>query len=622
MRGTGLLGTSVPITMTQDTEELLMNRSRPRGQLSMPTVPNLSPKINAEDDLASWRTLAPDIMTPNLQETVDMFRRSMSFSILQEMSGRPPAEVRRSIQNKLWRPKDEEMRLPTDWERLLVYVVRAGGRAFMLSYGLRSVTSFLLTLIKVMRSRHPLDRRALKAAFVGEDTTRFALMFGLWVTIYKFVNNALRLLSSFHKTAPSQPGLRRTLTQPSLHKMDEGEEGLTMKRTFQSEKREKRTRFEHLLACDSRARNWHPYAAGAVSALALLVGKQSLVQSFVPQLFVRGLEGTYRHARANGWINIPYGNVLVFGFANIMIITTWLGAPRYLSRGYKVWMDKASNVPLPAINMAEQAANNSAISPWALLDLYGGTIPNPVSENPLVFPDEPPNKHARFGISGEVTAKLQRWFEHGDSNCYPSCAISHPYSTNHWIVSLRNFYDAWRFVIPVYLTLYFVPTLFLRTRSLFFTPRQTILRILIGAARSSAFLGMYALIMKTGFCTLHSMSDAITYSPRLSKSRIMKRVAAILGDNRLKAVPGFLTCLSLFVEHKKRRSELTAYVLPKALECMWGQGRDLGIFPHVPAGNLVLACISLSMIMGTYAHHPESLSGLVSLVLYQFVGRN
>ena len=98
--------------MTQDTEELLMNRSRPQGQLSMPTVPNLSPKINAEDDLASWRTLAPDIMTPNLQETVDMFRRSMSFSKLQEMSGRPPAEVRRSIQNKLWRPKDEEMRLP------------------------------------------------------------------------------------------------------------------------------------------------------------------------------------------------------------------------------------------------------------------------------------------------------------------------------------------------------------------------------------------------------------------------------------------------------------------------------------------------------------------------------
>ena len=90
----------------------------------------------------------------------------------------------------------------------------------------------------------------------------------------------------------------------------------------------------------------------------------------------------------------------------------------------------------------------------------------------------------------------------------------------------------------------------------------------------------------------------------------------------MKVIAGFFSCLSLFVEHKHRRSELTAYVMPKAMEAYWAAGRERGLLPHVPYGDFLLAMVSVSMIMGAYTHNPTSLSRLVHLVIYQFMGRN
>lgn len=110
--------------------------------------------VDSEDELSAWRDLQSGATTPNVQEAVENLKRSLSFSTLHEMSTNPSSELRRNLQNKLWRPKDEEARLPSDWERLIVHVVRAGARAFMLAYGLRSSISALIALIKSLRSRY------------------------------------------------------------------------------------------------------------------------------------------------------------------------------------------------------------------------------------------------------------------------------------------------------------------------------------------------------------------------------------------------------------------------------------------------------------------------------------
>lgn len=72
-------------------------------------------------------------------------------------------------------------------------------------------------------------------------------------------------------------------------------------------------------------------------------------------------------------------------------------------------------------------------------------------------------------------------------------------------------------------------------------------------------------------------------------------------------VSGFATCLSLFVEEKKRRKELAMYVLPKGLEALWSVSdpshislftklmvlrpqvlRRKSYVPFVPGGEIVL----------------------------------
>lgn len=456
-------------------------------------------------------------------------------------------------------------------------------------------------------------------------------MFGLWSTLFKFVNNALRLLTPFPKRIDSTP--TRSRTEPVLPQQDQKvneDDGLSMTTKHRKHKHHKHSKHhgkgehKHLSSFDPRVRYWHPYVSGAISSVALLIERKSLVQSFGPQLFVRGLEGSYRFARFRGYIDVPYGSILVFAFANMQIIWAWLTNQSLLNPSYNRWVTKASDLPQKLLDNIMGCSPNFPVgnNPWLLEELFGGQLPEPISTNPLRYPSIPPNKYFVKGVSGGTVAKMYQYFESGHPLQFPSCALSHPYSNNHFRVVLTNLYERWKWILPVYLTLYVVPTTFLRPRTFLRDPKNTILRLFLSASRSSAFLATYIAIVKGLFCLFHSTADNIRYSPTLSKSTFAMKISDTLQDGRMYMLAGFLSCLSLFVEQPRRRGELSAYVLPKALESYWALGRQSGYLPHVPYGDFWLASISISLIMGTYTHHPESLSRLVSLVIYQFLGRN
>lgn len=91
--------------------------------------------------------------TPNISETAAHLRRSLSVSGLAELTHLPPGQLRKNVGNKIWRPQDEEARIPGDWERLMVHVVRAGIRAGTLAFGLRATVSLVFTLLKGLRTK-------------------------------------------------------------------------------------------------------------------------------------------------------------------------------------------------------------------------------------------------------------------------------------------------------------------------------------------------------------------------------------------------------------------------------------------------------------------------------------
>lgn len=412
--------------------------------------PLSAPNVPMTGEGGTWELEQPSgASTPNLSEAVDQIKRSLSITALQDLSAKTPSEVGRSIQKTLWRPHDDEARIPSDWERLLVHVIRAGSRSFMLSYGLRSTFTFIITLIKSLRRRTLPRRDQLMNALVGEATVRFALAFGVWTAVYKFVNNALRLLTPYPKGSSGRKALKRRATAPAGSIVNESDDGLTLAANVKKKEERKKLEWKHLSAYDPRVRSWHAYAAGAVSSVAFLLESQGFVRALGLQLFVRGLEGSYRHLRAKGIVDIPHGAIILFGLANVQILMSWLGAPQFLDPSYKSWIDKASGLPKACLNTYFTTHYFGEANPWALVELLGGEVPEPISTNPLRFADIPPTKQCPKGITGRTVAQVFRWMEKGDPSHFPTCALSHAHSHNHLYVTYENFMIAWKFIMYV-----------------------------------------------------------------------------------------------------------------------------------------------------------------------------
>lgn len=85
---------------------------------------------------------------------------------------------------------------------------------------------------------------------------------------------------------------------------------------------------------------------------------------------------------------------------------------------------------------------------------------------------------------------------------------------------------------------------------------------------------------------------------------------------------GAISGFALLVEEKRRRAELTMYVLPRGLESTWCMLKGKGWLPIIPGGESLLCSLGMGMIMSTYQYDPEHLSGLIRRVLYQFIGPN
>lgn len=492
--------------------------------------------------------------------------------------------------------------------------------------------------------------KAFLLAVFGADNIRFSLMFATWTTLYKATSNSLRLLTPIppSKTRPTrsksnpegsstvgsqlnsgdvsaEEGLESghasgTATPNSGWKELEGKEGAERAEVKAKQKMRAFMR-------DPRSKVWHAYIAGAISALAIMIDKKDNRVSLAQQLLVRGLEGTYNSAHSKGLITIPHGAVISFGLACGQIMYAWLNQPHTLPKSYISWITQASHISPTALPIHRDIMRNNKSEASKAIPLFpDGKIPSPMptSGESLRFPNLAPNKSNRRGVTGKSVKGVIDYMKSQDEGkklYHIPCEIVHPWENNHFWSPIDRFLEVTRWILPVYMTLHFVPAVFLRMRAFRKDPIRVFLRSLFGSVRSSSFLGVFVIIFQTAFCTLHQIHDRISSSPTLSANTpiwLQKFLVSTIAHWGA----GFLTCLSLFVEHKRRRTELAMYVLPKGMESAWSVARQRSWLPFVPGGDLLLTSAGMSLIMGTYAQNPEHLSGLVRRIVYQFVGRN
>ncbi|WVQ73232.1 hypothetical protein IAR50_002798 [Cryptococcus sp. DSM 104548] len=517
--------------------------------------------------------LKSDPGTPNFSETADQIRRTLSLASLDQLAilsashterTKLIAEVSRAGRELVWRDASERPLLPQDTERAALLALKRGLRSFILAFSVRSGVNVLLLLFRLLRRVHPrLTLLLFLRTIFSPDSWRFASMFGSFTFLYTYTLHLLRLAPpwGYIKKRFRYGWWREVSFGPPEREGSEGE------------------------------RRWQAAVAGAVGSLALLWETKGRRTGVSQQMFVRGLQAAYNQYTPRLGIHIPHGDVLLFGACCGQIMFAFLMSPETIPKEYNNWIRSASRVPQFAIT-----ANRTQVRQ--------GFVGEEMVQQALNFK----------GITPQNRIKLLNFLTSIRSGHKPAtapCAMVHPWRNHCTTTNLARFFAVFRFMLPMYSALHLIPMLVLRRHSMRKNPMGMLGRAVMGIGRSCSFLGMFVLIYQTLFCARVQT---------LEHRRGPTWLRSLLQHKQVFWGMGFATCLSLFVEEKKRRAELTMYVLPRALESAWSGARKRAWVPIVPFGETILGAVAMGMVMDAYKHQPDALSGIVRKLLFQIIG--
>jgi len=194
-------------------------------------------------------------------------------------------------------------------------------------------------------------------------------------------------------------------------------------------------------------------------------------------------------------------------------------------------------------------------------------------------------------------------------------SFNHPTSDSCMVHLVKLWPLVARWIMPVYAAVHFVPPLLFRRKAVLKEPARYLSRFFIGTLKSSAFLATFVAIYQGLVCYQRHVWFFL-------QSRGWSKLADLVTHRCGAWLFGFATCLSLFVEEKRRREELALYVLPRALESGWISLRSYGLVPkEIPLGGaLWLNVIGVTILMDTWRFDRQALSSLVRNILWQSVG--
>ncbi|KAJ3759818.1 hypothetical protein EV360DRAFT_93925 [Lentinula raphanica] len=540
-------------------------------------------------------------------------------------------ETLKEARKIVWRDRGEPVAELADVEECLKWALKGGLRAATLAFNIRAGFNIVLALIRLpsVPKKHRLT--LIQRAIFGLDTWRFAAMLGSFVSLYKFLLNALPFLipsirapqneypSAFDDEDDETEDLPTTVFDITVPPTPGGNTGTPVMLTHRqrTERLSLSTQAQRILI-RKKTRRWHAALAGAIAGgLGVLWETRGRRVTIAQQLFVRGLQGTYNLYSSKYNFHIPHGDVLVFSLVCGQILYGFLLRPDSLPRSYTNWVASAAKVPHACLRMNYDMVRNHTVN---LQDV------DSIIARPEITPS---NKTLLLNLK-DTFLKIQTlppgapapYFPH-----YATCSAIHPAQSSCWSVPTTRFFEVARWMLPIYGALHFVPAVLFKRSTFMQNPWKVLLRAAIGTGRSSAFLGIFVIIYQSMNCFknqsheyLSTLSPSSPFYPLVQK--IPKSVIDLLISKYSFFVPGLFSGLALFVEEKRRRPELAMYVLPKGLESLWIVATGKVGLKRWKGGESLLTAIGMGMVMSTYQNDPQHLSGLVRRILYQFIGPN
>ncbi|TCD63219.1 hypothetical protein EIP91_005831 [Steccherinum ochraceum] len=530
----------------------------------------------------------------------------------------------RGAKKAVWRDRGEKPVEVCDYWECIEHASRGGLRAGSLAFAIRAGINFFLLLTRIGKVPRSTRFRLIRHALFGEEPLRFAAMIGSFVGLYKLILNMLPILlpgpegsdtqltSQFRARMRSQQRDANTFTAIEEEETDD---------TLSVPRDKRRARLStsaqaHQDWLHKKTRRWYSIVAGAIAGgIAIRCESADRRMGIAQQLFVRGLQGAFNTVSDKFNFSLPHGDVIVFALCCAQIMYGFTMRPDTLPRWYSVWIGHACHVSPQGVNINKTMVrdNNFNLND---IDIIMNRA-NITARNATRL------AHAR------ELAELPTPF-YGPS--LTPCAVIHPDMDSCLTAQVHFFFKTVRLMLPIYGALHFIPTLLFKREAIMSKPVKMLLRAFLGTMRSSAFLGIFVIIYHSWLCGKRNFFLTTNYlSSHPASFGILSSLARLVPHaflDFLVSKPAYwlggLMCgLSVFVEEKRRRSELAMYVLPRGLEAAWIMARGKGYAFHTGSvGDMILTSLGMGMVMSIYQNDPEHLSGLVRRILYQFVGPN
>ncbi|GAA5887632.1 hypothetical protein JCM6882_001476 [Rhodosporidiobolus microsporus] len=283
---------------------------------------------------------------------------------------------------------------------------------------------------------------------------------------------------------------------------------------------------------------------------------------------------------------IHHADTLVFSASAFRIMWCWFYKPHLLPPSYSKWILQLARMDPRLLQLLRYARGGRFV--------YGLEPDGEVAAMCAGIA-----RHAGRDVSLVNPASIPRLdcsFVHGSLGA-GSCETN---AAKRWA---RAFLDA----LLIYLPVHVIPPLLFNFQRILRQPGSSILRILLAASRSSAFLATFVASVYAGVCLVR------TRLPQLAPSIPQQPL-----DSGLCVLLGCFACgWSVLIENKRRRREMALYVAPRALYAVMDeiipsaltQGKT-GEFFCKWVERLVFAASS-GTILSAAVHRPDLVSGIV-----------
>ncbi|KAI8908767.1 hypothetical protein DFJ77DRAFT_473245 [Powellomyces hirtus] len=319
------------------------------------------------------------------------------------------------------------------------------------------------------------------------------------------------------------------------------------------------------------------FIAGACAGLALGFEDKERRISIAQQMLVRGLRGVFHGMKTRNIFHLPHGESLVFALASAQIMYAYALHPTTIPKAFYTFIRKTGPLSEPVLNFVRANVRNLPFDPEAgvaVVQKLGGT------------------SHAVATV-----ANL------GHAPAIIPCEILHPWTDSCSTNGAMIFMKVFKKIIPVYASLMVVPMVLLKMKDVIRRPVPLLRHALFNATRSSVFLSVFV----AGYQQL-----ACRYRDLISHT-ILSR------DSKLAYwFFGFFASASIFIEQRKRRTELAMYVLPRGIDSFYKILRNRDLAPRIKYFEIFMFSMGMGIIISFFQTEPEAISGLLYKALRRF----